>query len=325
MKKQTLLLLLVGLMALPSSVWAQMGKIWYTDQNLFVNLPGNGIVIIDNRDVLQPQKLGYVDIPGNVDLAVNGNYLYANSFQDLLVLDISNPQSPQEIGRQPNVFTHRRNLGNANVPSIVWTPGNNPLGSILQGLALGRRNSPIQIGPNASTFGINPTINSFNQAPQRSNPGNTSKGGSMACFTIHGGYMYAIDSQDLLVFSLANPAQPQAVGIKTRVNTDIETVFADGTRLYIGSQTGMYIYDIRKPEAPARIGHYRHTRSCDPVVVSGNYAFVTLRAGSECGGGQNLLEVIDISDPARPHRLSSYDMNQPYGLGIDGNMLFVCD
>jgi hypothetical protein len=34
---------------------------------------------------------------------------------------------------------------------------------------------------------------------------------------------------------------------------------------------------------------------------------------------------VDISDPLRPFLKVSYGMQSPYGLGIDGNMLFVCD
>ena len=35
--------------------------------------------------------------------------------------------------------------------------------------------------------------------------------------------------------------------------------------------------------------------SCDPVVVQGDYAFVTLRGGTECQGFSNQLDIIDIS------------------------------
>jgi hypothetical protein len=34
---------------------------------------------------------------------------------------------------------------------------------------------------------------------------------------------------------------------------------------------------------------------------------------------------VDISDPAQPRLKVSYGMESPYGLGIDGNVLFVCD
>jgi hypothetical protein len=65
--------------------------------------------------------------------------------------------------------------------------------------------------------------------------------------------------------------------------------------------------------------------SCDPVVVQGNYAYVTLRSGNQCQGFSDQLEVIDISNLAEPTLIKEYPMFNPHGLGIDGNTLFICD
>jgi hypothetical protein len=70
---------------------------------------------------------------------------------------------------------------------------------------------------------------------------------------------------------------------------------------------------------------YQHVTACDPVVVDGNLAYVTLRAGNLCGGNQNLLEVINVADKYAPKRIVSYAMADPYGLGIDDGVLFVCE
>ncbi|NMC40774.1 MAG: hypothetical protein GYA43_06340, partial [Bacteroidales bacterium] len=40
---------------------------------------------------------------------------------------------------------------------------------------------------------------------------------------------------------------------------------------------------------------------------------------------QNLLEVIDISSVTAPYLVKSYPMYNPHGLGVDGNLLFICD
>ncbi|MFN5705157.1 MAG: hypothetical protein ACK45U_04825, partial [bacterium] len=58
-----------------------------------------------------------------------------------------------------------------------------------------------------------------------------------------------------------------------------------------------------------------------------NYAFLTLNnnANNRCNRGVNQLEVIDIKDMKKPVLQKVYSMNSPRGLGIDGNLLFVCD
>ncbi|HXH19799.1 MAG TPA: hypothetical protein VNJ07_12030, partial [Chitinophagales bacterium] len=85
------------------------------------------------------------------------------------------------------------------------------------------------------------------------------------------------------------------------------------------------IYDNSNPSSPVQLSVYSHVTSCDPVVVSGNYAYVTLRSGTPCQGFTNALEVINISNPYQPVLVKSYPMYNPHGLGIDQNVLFICD
>ena len=61
------------------------------------------------------------------------------------------------------------------------------------------------------------------------------------------------------------------------------------------------------------------------MVVNGDYAYVTLRAGNLCGDINSQLDVIDIKDLQNPVLLKEYPMEEPYGLGIDDTLLFVCD
>lgn len=95
--------------------------------------------------------------------------------------------------------------------------------------------------------------------------------------------------------------------------------------MFFGTQTGMLIYDISSASNPKYISSYNHVRSCDPVVVKDNYAYVTLRAGNLCGEATSQLDIIDLTNILAPQWKQSYPMQEPYGLGIDGNILFICD
>jgi hypothetical protein len=95
--------------------------------------------------------------------------------------------------------------------------------------------------------------------------------------------------------------------------------------LFIGSQTGMLLYDVANPFALNRLSVFQHVRSCDPVVVEGNYAYVTLRSGSMCGGNANQLDIVDVENKTAPVLKKTYPMTNPKGLGIDDGILFVCD
>lgn len=156
----------------------------------------------------------------------------------------------------------------------------------------------------------------------------TGTGGSMARFMIYGNYLYAVDNSQLKVMDIVNPAAP--VYIKNiDLGKNIETIFADNGHLYIGSTTGVYIYSLQNPVNPEFMSFYQHILSCDPVVVQDNIAYATLRGGSECRQqtSGSFLDVIDVSNKTSPKLLRSYStlVSEPYGLGVDSNLLFVCD
>jgi hypothetical protein len=154
------------------------------------------------------------------------------------------------------------------------------------------------------------------------------QGGSMARFTITGDYMYTVDKYALKIFDLSDPANPLFLEGKTQyLGQNIETIFNMDTLLFIGSQDGMYIYNIVRPQFPEYMSNVTHIRSCDPVVASGDYAYVTLNSsGAWCGNTVNGLFIYDISNIGQPVQIySNTRLNSPKGLGIDGKKLFVCE
>ncbi|NJO92415.1 MAG: hypothetical protein HC831_28180 [Chloroflexia bacterium] len=105
----------------------------------------------------------------------------------------------------------------------------------------------------------------------------------------------------------------------------MKLLFIYDNKLFIGSNNGLYIYDVRDSDHPVYISEYQHITSCDPVIVSGNYAFVTLRSGNNCFGNVNELNVVSLENIESPKLVKAYNMFNPHGLGIDDNLLFICD
>jgi hypothetical protein len=164
----------------------------------------------------------------------------------------------------------------------------------------------------------------YNSAAGATGKTNTGTGGSLARFMVYDEFLYAVDNYSLRMFTISTPSNPSMVK-EMYVGWNIETLFPYENKLFLGSTNGMYIYSLADPANPMFISQFRHASSCDPVVVSGDYAYVTLRAGNLCGDLNSQLDVIDIRDLQNPVLLKEYPMEEPYGLGIDDSLLFVCD
>ena len=154
-------------------------------------------------------------------------------------------------------------------------------------------------------------------------PADGGQAGSTARFAILGNTLYAVDDANLRTFDLSTPETP-APGPVLNVGFGVETIFPQAPYLFIGSQQGMYIYTTAGG-APQRVGMYAHAVSCDPVVVAGRYAYVTLRNDGPCPRGLNQLDVVDLANLRLPVLARSYPLAKPYGLGTDSALVFVCD
>jgi hypothetical protein len=150
------------------------------------------------------------------------------------------------------------------------------------------------------------------------------QGGSMTRFAINGSFMYVAGNSTIRVFNIEANNFEQVNEVT--VGFGLETIFARGEYLYLGSNDAMYIYSISTPASPSFIFRYAHIVSCDPVVVQGNRAYVTLRSTeTTCNRGENALEIIDITDPYHPSLVKNYPMESPHGLGVYENYLFLCE
>ncbi|MCF2518612.1 LVIVD repeat-containing protein [Dyadobacter sp. CY351] len=154
----------------------------------------------------------------------------------------------------------------------------------------------------------------------------TGSGGSMARFAITGNTLYIVTKQSLEVYDIENGANP-VKAVKKDMGVGIETIFPYRDNLYIGAMDGMYIFNNTDPRNPVLESKFQHIQSCDPVVVQGKYAYVTLRSGVTCRVQNSVssLDVVDVSDPAAPKMVHTQRMTSPYGLGVSGNRLFVCE
>lgn len=295
--------------------------------HLFVIENGEGLHILDNTDPRAPRNLSFIPVDGAVGLAASNGILYVNQHIDLLAFDISNPAQPALVGRTENVFE----------PFTVFTSGLNAGMMIVDYIPT---NTRIRVGCNENrgnrffqdiilfmetSFAADLAANQAGTNQPRGSEVIVGIGGSLARFTISQGTLYAVDHSKLKTFNLGNPRQPEFVG-NVQLNWNVETIFPHNQELYIGTSSGMHIVSVADPLNPVHLSSLEHVQACDPVVVNGDKAYVTLRSGGGwCGGFTNQLEIVDVSNPRRPNRLQVYPMNSPAGLSVSPDKLFICE
>ncbi|WP_242082462.1 LVIVD repeat-containing protein [Aestuariivivens sediminis] len=301
----------------PARQIEEAGKIYAYQDYIFIGDLA-GIHIIDNSQPEQPKAVAFIEIPKNQDVSVKDNYLYADSATDLLVFDISNINKVTEVERLEDVF----DFYDFEIPieaDDVDFQNFDFQNSIIVGWTVASERRKID-DPILFADGV------FDGAGNVMNSGESvvGMGGSLARFQIVEHYLYAVGSHKMTIFNIAHLEAP-VLEHSQYVGWNIETMFQADQYLYLGSTNGMFIYTLDNPLVPEFVSEFIHWEGCDPVVVDGNYAYLTLRGGNPCGQLESVLEVVDISDKSNPTLAGRYTLENPYGLGVKGNTLYVCD
>jgi hypothetical protein len=306
------------------------GKIYFKDDYLFINETMKGVHVLDVHDPANPEQVTFIAIPGNVDIAVKGNILYADSYVDLVAIDVSDLNNIQEVGRSEDIFPyvlppydteHRvAEVDEEKGVVVEWE-----LKEVRQEVK--RIDYPIYY---YDTFAERASLDMLNFTSSTGGVGGGSGttfgvGGSMARFGLYDDYLYVVDISKLYVFDISDLENPVDLG-KYNIGWNIETMFIYNQHLFLGTTTGMLVYSLEIKQNPSYVCRYTHITSCDPVVVQNNLAYVTLRGGGLCGSNVNRLDVVEMKDSyTKMNLIATYPMANPHGLGIDGDVLFICD
>ncbi|WP_163718119.1 LVIVD repeat-containing protein [Mangrovibacterium lignilyticum] len=301
------------------------GKIYFKDNYIFINEQLGGVHVYNVANPADPVEVTFITIPGNVDIAIKENVLYADSYVDLVAIDVSDLSNIQEVGRIEDIFPY----------TIPEYDTDYRVGEVDQekGVVVGwqvkevrerieQRDYPIYyydsyaematdagsisggVGGDGSAFGV---------------------GGSMARFGLYDDYLYTVNDYTLYTFKIDDLEHPVKMSEQS-AGWGVETMFIYDAHLFLGTMSGMAIFSLEVPANPSYLTQYTHITSCDPVVVQNDLAYVTLHDGGWCGRSVNRLDVVRMSNNySSLQQIASYPMYSPRGLGIDDELLFICD
>lgn len=305
------------------------GKMFVLGNIIFLNEPERGIHIIDNSNPSSPVNKAFINIPGNEDIAVKGNILYADCFADLLAIDISNINNVVLKNFVPNVFPERRWVNGYFVDSnkviVGWTVRDTVVSiQLREGQGIWRNGVYITNYPYPVFFGLGASGQLYASSPGTKSAGT---GGSMQKIALVNNYLYAVSADLLSTINVKDPSSPGFLN-STNLHLGIgsaETIYPFNNQLFIGSMSGMHIFSISNPQNPQLVSTFTHATVCDPVITDGTNAYITLRSGNFCSGVTNELDVVNVQNIATPTLVKTYPLTNPHGLSKDGNTLMVCD
>ena len=297
------------------------GKLAVRDNFIYLSELNKGVHIIDFSNPSAPANIGFVAIPGCVDLAVRDHYLYADCYTSLVVVDITDPRNTKLTKFLDNVFPDRyAGLASGSGKILVdWEK--------VDTVVTRRFDSEFDKTLNGSVIndGAFFSVSSSNASKSSSSGGN-STGGSTARFALNDDRLYTVGYSDMNVLNVSDAASPSFIK-KVNVGNWIETIFPYKNNLFIGSQLGMYIYSLSNKDNPALLSQLLHVRAWDPVIADDDYAYVTLRGAVTTTLSGSWLELVNIKDLTKPVLIKQYTniFSNAQGLSKDGNILLVCD
>ena len=272
------------------------------------------------------------------DVALAGDYAcVANWDEGLRIVDIQNPQDPQEVGHYSNHgsivdaeiqgdycylaasaaglriidildLEDAFEIGFCETPGEaiqVDVDGNYAYVAVLRGglqiIDIADPENPFEIG--------------FYESDYRSDA--VAINGNIVYLAVtgrmEGDWMFS----DLIVIDVSDPENPEE--IRTLLDIHAENIVISGNLAYLASGgNGLWVMDISNPEEPDILGHAPHSASAHAVAIGENYAYVA--------AGRSGVHVVDISNPDALEVLWTYDTEgQAYGVAVTGNFTIVVD
>lgn len=166
---------------------------------------------------------------------------------------------------------------------------------------------------------------------QQSTPAQTIEG-SYNTFIKVNDYLYAVTNDKLVTIHAKKGKDLEQIDIQ-EIGVNIESIHHHNGNLLIGSKTSMYAYAIGNDGIPVRssdTNYFDFPQQCssDPIAAIDHYAYVTLSTETrvECSTVQiNEIRIYDITYTSSPKLVLTIETENPKGITIADNHLFVCD
>ncbi len=268
---------------------------------VYVSDWGEGIQILQIRDLTTIASVGsetYARDSAN-DIFVDGNYAYlAETYNDLIVIDISDPTQPLKVGNWTfeDPTDNFRSFGISVAGDYAYLCTDSLIGGD-GGLYVIDVSDP-----------TNPSyVSSVTSVP------------SLVDIDISGDVCYVTSyNNGVYSMNITDPTNPTILDSLNPPGSE-RRIDVDGDLLFLSSENGgLKILDVSDPSNMI----YNSSWSFQPsnaqfrdVRIDGDICYIA--------DYNNRIFIVDIADPSNPKHISNYTLSIPTGIGIEGDLVFV--
>ncbi len=277
----------------------KLGRIKAWNGFLFINEAQQGIHVFDIRNAAAPRQLTFIAIPGNNEFAIHGNSLIADTYIDLVVLDISQADNPRTLQRLEDIFPNMLPLMDVQLPiygldfkkgvvvewktkditEVVDKDSEGRAEFISFNHSTGPQIGDIEVGISATTFESLSSMGGFESADD---------------------YLYIAHNDKLIVLEAQNPKQLICAD-KLMMHAHIGSIQRIEDYLFVGSMSEMHVYDIENPKKPYFMAVMPGLAACDQVEIFENHAVALMRTDNNCTASDGYLQTFELVQPFNPN------------------------
>lgn len=226
------------------------GKLFTAGTNVLQEEIDSGLHVISYQDPAHPVKTGFLRIPGFQVATIDGDYLYANNYNDLIAIPLKALSANMAVGRVAGVWKQL----DYPIGESVYFECADPTKGIIVGWRKAKINNPQCRRPFWAYDDVN------RHEDNRNNAG----------LAVSHGKLYLVNPESVAVYSLSSPGQPVITRSRDLSGTHVDSVFLLNGELAAMVGGSMLRFDTATLND---VSYYYNLSYCLKLIAGGEAAY----------------------------------------------------
>ena len=276
------------------------GKLFTAGTNVLQEEIDSGLHVISYQDPAHPVKTGFLRIPGFQVATIDGDYLYANNYNDLIAIPLKALSANMAVGRVAGVW---RQLDYPSGERIDYFECVDPS----KGVVVGWRRAKIN----------NPQCRRPFLRNEDEGKNNTNNAGLVS---LHN-KLYLVNQESIEVYSLSSPGQPVITKKESVLGKRVDSIFLVNDDLAVMNSSYMDLYDTAQL---GNAGYYNYVSPCMKLTTVGHIGYSIVSKKYGCNSSYPYLTQHDLrKDTTSIIELNRLDVGVSNAFVVSGNYIYV--